>query len=250
MSTDHFARIRVLFHDQRRYDLAERELKEHPKLLVGNAEAHMMLGVCAFERKEFGEARLHLKKALEIDPEYANAFYWLAVAAKSLSEKEDLAREAIRLRTAVPEYHALLAHVLFDRNRIKSALLEIDKALSIDPDNGYSLRIKASILIHRNKKSEAIVALDRALLLNPLDAQTHVLLHLAKARSSPRDAERHLKMALQLAPDDPDIVEHCLAVRARRAEVARKWLTVKICICIVGLMFLIGMLKKSGNWIQ
>ena len=249
MIADRLARIRVLFHGQRRYDLAERALREHPELLVDNAEAHAMLGACACKRKNFEEARSHLRKALEIDPEYADAFYWLADATESLSEKEALVREAIRLRSDAAEYHAFLAQVLLSRNKSSKALLEIEKALSIDPNNIYCLHVKAEILIHCKKKSEAIVALNRALLINPLDAHTHVLLYSAKARTLPRDAEQHLKTAMQLAPNNLGDMKYCLAVRARRAEVATIWFIVKCFLGVCIFTILIDVIQRFGLWI-
>ncbi len=264
MSPDPLARIRLLFYDQQRWDLAERELRKHPELLVGNAEANAILGKCAYKREDFDEARAHLRRSLEIDPEFTNALCDLAVLEDKLAtratsdenrighrtEAERLIREAIRLENNCANYHAILASILVDKGQIRDALIAIEQALSINPDHVYSLQIKAMALLEWNMYREAVEPLTRALQIDPQEPWTHIYFFRAKDGRQTSEAHRHLERALELAPDDRVIREYCLRFHMSRLERIGVWIYVVLCISFL-LYLALKMLKiDPEKWLR
>jgi tetratricopeptide (TPR) repeat protein len=261
MTPDPLARVRFLFYDQRRCDLAERELLKHPELLIDSSEAHAILGRCAFERGKFEQARSCFCRSLELDPHNTQALFELAVLenhratrtrlketrSRHLAEAENLAREIIRLNSYNPSHHALLASILTERRRIREALSAVDKALSINPDDLYSLHVKALALLEWNRCREAIEPLNRALETNPQDAWTHIYLFKAKERSSRAEAQRHLETALRLAPNDRSLRNYCLRCRLTGRQRIVDLIYVVICICFI--LFLVRQMPLNliGN---
>jgi tetratricopeptide (TPR) repeat protein len=225
MNPDALARIRFLFYDQNRWDLAERELQKHPELLVDNAEAHAIMGRCAINRESFPEARSYLRTSLEINPEFSNALYYLAVLEFLVSlrqrckddeqwhlhKAEKWIRDAIRLRNDAAEYHAELACILINRGRFRKALAAAETAVSISPDDAYCLRTKGRALIDCNRHREAIDVLNKSLRLDPQAGCTHLYLYLAKPGWFGLRGRHHLQIALQLAPNDRELREYCLS---------------------------------------
>jgi tetratricopeptide (TPR) repeat protein len=249
MNPDPFARVRFLFYDQNRWDLAERELQKHPELLIDRAEANAILGHILLGRDKFDEARAFLRRALEIDSRFANAYFTLAVLEKEIWTRckrrhdrahyiiaaEEMARQAIRLDNESAHYRALLATILIEAGKIQDALTIIEEALSLNPDHVNSLQVKARALIDGKRRRDAIGPLHRALEIDPQNAMTHVYLYRAKIRISVKEAQQHLERALELAPNDRGIRNYCLSRHRTRLQrnAVTLYLVFLICYAVV-----------------
>ena len=135
-------------------------------------------------------------KSLEINPEFTNALFYLAVLEhtislrvrskaeelRRLSKAEQWVRDAIRLRNDIFEYHSELACILINSGEAREALAAVDKAPAINPDDPYSLRTKGRRVIDCNKRREAIEVLQLSLQHDPQAAWSHVYLYVAKSR--------------------------------------------------------------------
>ena len=82
-------------------------------------------------------------KAVELDPQYAQAWALLAIAQSSLRYAFDeqiddgfaAANAALSIDPTIAEAHCPLAHRLFEQQRLPEAVAEIEKALRLDPDS-------------------------------------------------------------------------------------------------------------------
>jgi len=111
-------------------------------------------------------------------------------------------RHAIATTPGNPNYHDLMAGVLFFQGQHEDALPYARKALELGPDTAAFLRGEGIILAALNRHEEAIRRLGRAIELAPqdIDARTALGATLEKV-GRPREAEAHLREAVRAAPD-------------------------------------------------
>lgn len=113
------------------------------------AEAHASLAiVCAHQSFDFDTAQRELRRAIELNPNYATAHHWYAL-------------------------------VLLYLHRLDEALRAIDRALELDPLSLVVIRNLGRILLAAGRTDEAVAALERVLDLDPAFPMTRVNLALA-----------------------------------------------------------------------
>ena len=150
----------------------------------------------------FAEAKIHLKKAVELDPEFARAYaalavlYWKAIqlAAPELrqglgltnrAEKNAvrtqphlLVKKAMKKPTALA--HGLMSQFYLFRYQHDQALAEIEQAVAMDPNDPELYAWMSHILWLMGKNNEAIESAKMGLRLDPNNPTTY-LIQLAKA---------------------------------------------------------------------
>jgi tetratricopeptide (TPR) repeat protein len=99
----------------------------------------------------------------------------------------------------------------------------MSEAVAMDPTNPRLQSMMGLILLHRRRPKEALPYLERSLELDPTNALTHqrMSVALSKLLGKNRRAEEHLRKALELQPDNPDIKTTLgwrLLVRGHREE--------------------------------
>ena len=93
-------------------------------------------GIFLNEIGKHKEAELELKKAISLNPEYANAYYNLAVlyiGQGNLEEAELELKKTIKLKSNFAIAHYNLGFILKDQGRLKEAETYTQKALEVDP---------------------------------------------------------------------------------------------------------------------
>ena len=126
------------------------------------------------------EARRLLEKSLSIDPNYARAYAILArsyvatyleprdgdyLLAAGLERAHELARKAVQLEAGLPEAHAQFAWVLLFQRQHEAAIVEYERATSLNPnftDTGFGL-----CLMFAGEPKRAIDLLQANLRLDP-----------------------------------------------------------------------------------
>ena len=120
-------------------------------------------------RREEGIIRL-CQRAVELDPDYAQAWSQMASAQASLRYNRGkagddglaAAERARRLDPNLAEPHAVIARVLADRGQLDEALAGIHTALRLDPDS-REVNAAAGMLFYRAKRlPEAVRHYERA----------------------------------------------------------------------------------------
>ena len=126
------------------------------------------------------EARALLRRAIELDPNYAAAYaalaetYHLATSmgwAESptafLRSAEELAIKALSLDESEVRARVLLGHIHLFHQRYREAQAEIDRALSINPNDAQGLAGRGTILLWLGQTDAAIEASEQAQRIDP-----------------------------------------------------------------------------------
>ncbi|MCZ6852609.1 MAG: TIR domain-containing protein [Gammaproteobacteria bacterium] len=156
---------------------------------ASEAEAHVVneeaydaylrgIGIERSRRPDVIAAKLQaLQTAVELDPEFAQAWSELAIVYFAGFEDFELVREyaerAIELDPKLAEPHALLAQVanLHDMDGDASQR-HMARALELNPNSKLSVIVSMFVNSSQQRFEEALIAADRLKRLNPLDADT------------------------------------------------------------------------------
>ena len=145
------------------------------------------------------EARVLLRRAIEIDPNYAAAYaalaetYFAAVSmgwAESptvfMSRAEEMANKALSLDNSDVRAHIMLGRIHIFYHRYEQAKAEIDHAIAINPNDANGIAGNGNILMWSGQTDAAIEALELAQRidpeLNPLDRLALSLAYYLKRR--------------------------------------------------------------------
>jgi adenylate cyclase len=149
------------------------------------------------------------RRAVEIDPNYADAWALIALAEVLLRWSVGrrggdgglaAAERALALNPDLAEAHAVKARILSEENRNDEAAREIDIALRLDPES-YQVNRNAGVLRFRQKQiEEAIGHWEKALTLDTDDfGSAGMLITSYTALGQHEAAHRAAKIALQRA---------------------------------------------------
>jgi TolB-like protein/DNA-binding winged helix-turn-helix (wHTH) protein/cytochrome c-type biogenesis protein CcmH/NrfG len=144
-------------------------------------------------RASIVEARVLLKRAIELDPDYAAAYAalaetyyiapsmgWAESPAAYLSRAEELASKALSLDYSEVRARVVLGRIHIFRQRYKQAEAEIERAIAINPNDARSLAGRGNILMWLGQADAAIEALEQAQRIDPaLDTLDRFALSLA-----------------------------------------------------------------------
>jgi eukaryotic-like serine/threonine-protein kinase len=145
-----------------------------------------------------------LRRAIELDPSYAQAHQWLGWSllirggADATAEAAKSARYAMELEPLAPVIHARAGHVLTYTGRPEEGAAASLRALELDPHCAVSLETLAFAYCHPDLRryDEAIVALQQALELSGSAAK--FMLPAAYALNDERDEAVRLLRNLEL----------------------------------------------------
>ncbi|MGC4073586.1 MAG: tetratricopeptide repeat protein [Nibricoccus sp.] len=170
------------------------------------ALALVNLGNVLLAENQLDGALAHFRKALEVQPNYADACNNLGSALLQHgrdSEAEPHFRKALSLQPDHANAHYNLGLVLLNRSELDAAIAAFETSLALRPDAADAHNDLGTALIMSNRLAEARPHLEKALSLRPGFAQAHNNLAFVLLRQGlPRDAIPHFRSALQLQPDN------------------------------------------------
>lgn len=140
--------------DIKAYSKAERAFREALQTGIPEPGAYSALGAVFYERSMVQQSIDALRKALEIDPNYAGALnnlgYILVETKKDIEEGIRLCAKAVEIEPQNPAYRDSLGKALMAASHFHEAEKEFQKAMEIAPDD----KIVAQHIIELRAKME------------------------------------------------------------------------------------------------
>ena len=108
---------------------------------------------CRYTKEANAQARQLFEKAIELDPQYAEAYAFLGSTylaewlfqwspdPQNLERAFDLEQKALALDDSLPSAHLLLGKVYLWKKQHDQALAEAERAIALDPNNADGYRI-------------------------------------------------------------------------------------------------------------
>src|SRR5258706_6132291 len=185
---------------------AEHALKSAPD----NAQAQYMLASALFQLADYKAAKDQLEKAVVTDPKFEIG-YLLGITYIKLN---DLNRATLLFNEMVaglgetPEIHVLFGRAYREGDFLDQAIGELQKAIAKDAKVKVAHYLLAMAYLERDGDSgfdEAVPELEAELKVSPSDPRTHYMIgYIALKRHDAEQAERELKRAAELDPENAD----------------------------------------------
>ena len=124
--------------DQGEYAAAEEVLKSAVKLDPDSSGTYFRLGVAQSRQRRYEEAAKSFRLAVEKQPDFSAAYYQLALCLLNIQDlpgANEAIRGAIHANANFADAHRVLGSILADEGKIEEAMVELQTALKLDPDN-------------------------------------------------------------------------------------------------------------------
>lgn len=197
-------RARLLL-QQRRYDLAEKELRQ---VLAGTPEhflAHAWLSLTLMEMTRYNEAETEAEAAVQVAPDHPYGYFVLSRIFQQQGktrQAEKAIAEAIRLNPTDADYFAVLAGLFAGEQQWAKALEAAEQGLVLDAEHIGCGNLRAMALNKLGRRRESVGALDAALYRDPDNALTHANQGwIALEQNNHQEAMTHFREALRLEPE-------------------------------------------------
>ncbi|MGD2272550.1 MAG: tetratricopeptide repeat protein, partial [Desulfobacterales bacterium] len=132
-----------------------------------------------YKAGDYAKARLELKNALQIDPEFLDAYYYLglvAVKQRDIKKAYKYFSKAIDLDPQHLNSQQQLARLFLAGKAIKRAREKVELILTQDPENSAGLMLKAAVLLAEKKIPESLDLLEKLRTGGNTDPQLYLML--------------------------------------------------------------------------
>ncbi len=171
---------------------------------AGNYVAYNNLGSVLLQKGKGNEAIAQYQKALEINPDYADAHYNLGnILCQKGRVDEAIAhyQKALQINPDDAEVHNNLGLALLQKGNVDEAIAQYQKALEIKPDYAGACYNLGEALFQEGKLDEAVAQYQKALQIKPDYAEAHDSLANALLQKGQVDeAIAHYQKALKIKP--------------------------------------------------
>ncbi len=156
-------------------------------------------------QERFAEAADCHRRAVELKPDYGDAYYRLGAALVQQGQFDAAVacyRRLLELEPARADAWNNLGVALGRQDKLDEAATCYRQSLKLQPDNVDALNNLGVVLVKQSKSDEAVACHRRALELKPRFAETHYNLDVALAdQNVPDEAAASYRRAIELKPD-------------------------------------------------
>ena len=180
------------------------------------AEAYYNMAIALQERGMLEEAIEAYNKALAIKPDYAKAYYNMGVALKEqgkLKEAIEACNKALAIKPDQADAYNNIGNVLKEQGKLEKAIEAYNKTLSIKPDYPEAYNNMGNALEEQGKLEEAIEAYNKALTIKPDYAEAYNNMgNVLKEQGKLEEAIEAYSTALTIKPDYANAIENSLSL--------------------------------------
>ena len=199
---------------------AERMFRKALEINPNYADAHNSLGLVLAAQGRGGEAISHFQKTLEIRPNDKFAHYNLGNMLTSRGQADEAIahfQKALEINPDNAQAHYNIASLLTSRGQVDEAIAHYRKALEIKPDFEKAHYNLGNVLTSRGQVDEAIAHYRKAVEIKPdfVDAHNNLGVALAK-RGRVDEAIAHFQKALEINPNAVDVRRNLEAARSKQ----------------------------------
>ena len=133
-------------------------------------------------REDYANVVDYLRKALELDPQFSNAWVLLSVALSAQAEDGFVAanlvqgearaasQQALKLNPRLPDAHIAAARILLvDDLDVRGAELQVRQAIELDPNNSWALSYVAVQASRMGEYDKAMEAIKKSITQDPVN---------------------------------------------------------------------------------
>ena len=197
---------------QGQFQQAQTEAEKMLQTFQKSAFLYNIIGASNAGLRNFVAAILNYKKALKINPGYADAYYSMGVA---LHEQDDLVaaivsyNQALKIEPDYIEAHLNKGKIFKDQGDIEASILSYNRALKIDPGLTEAHYNMGNALKEKGNLDAAIASYNKALMLNADFTEVHYNMGLALMERGDLDAALDsYRRALKINPDYADALNN------------------------------------------
>jgi tetratricopeptide (TPR) repeat protein len=173
-----------------------------------NALNRNNLGVALSNKGKLDEAIGHYSRAVQISPDYADAYKNMGVALSKQGKANKAVGhylEALRIRPNDTEALNLMGVALEKLGKTDEAAQYYSRSLKADPRNARAHNNIATLMANQGRSDDAFLHLTEALRLDPNYEEAHYNMgNILSAQGKIVQAMGHYSRAIELNPDDAD----------------------------------------------
>jgi tetratricopeptide (TPR) repeat protein len=202
-----YTNLGLVYNKQKRWETAIAHFREALRLQPRSADALGHMGLALARSGRIDEAVEALSAAIAIYPDSVHAHNNLGVALRTRDPERALThlRRAVELDPEFAEARVNLASVLLDRGQTDEAQRALDAALALEPrDAATHFRVGSALLQH-GRLDEAASHFETTLALDPTHVGARNSLGVVRLRKGdPKAALAFFRDVLEREPDDAD----------------------------------------------
>jgi predicted O-linked N-acetylglucosamine transferase (SPINDLY family) len=166
----------VMAYQTKNYEIAVDLIGKAISINSNNPAAYSNQGAALKELGQLQAAIASYDKAISLQPNYAEAYNNKGVALAELKQFSVAVTsydKAISLKPDYAEAHYNRGVALTELGQISDAVASYDKAISLEPDSSEAYNNRGNVLLGMGQFSSAVASYDKAISLKPEDAAAH-----------------------------------------------------------------------------
>lgn len=176
---------------------------------IENSSAQTNLGSALLRQGKTGEAIVHYREALRINPSFVAAHDNIGSALFKQGKVDEAVahyHEALRVNPGYANAHYNLGNALFKQGLTEDAIIQYREAIRINPMDAQSFDNCGTALMKQGREEESLAQFKEAVRINPSNVDAHYNLGSALIKAGQVEAGiLQMKKALELQPDDVDL---------------------------------------------